>query len=198
MGWKISKEINKIFSFMTLFVFLAHQLQAEVNKECPTGILNETENICLAKTDIINEINKDFQTVFAFGNVTSISQPPLIITPKIAIEAPTDLTPLKNLKKLEKISRPLRAKMKPQNDINLLSVVRVLDEKGAIHLNRCLQKLNGNIRERHFSGLTEEFETLEKLTMSYKKETNPLKKIFTRSPSQKECINYLDFILMAG
>ena len=122
----------------------------------------------------------------------------MVITPKIAIEAPTDLTPLKNLKKPEKISRPLRAKMKPQNDINLLSVVKVLDEKGTIHLNRCLQKLNSNVRERHFSGLAEEFETLEKLTMSHKKETNPLKKIFTRSPSQKECINYLDFILMAG
>ena len=198
MGWKIFKEINKIFSFMTLFVFLAHQLQAELNKECLTGILSQTENTCLAKSDIINEINKDFQTVFAFGNVTSISQPPLVITPKIAIEAPTALTPLKNLKKPEKISRPLRAKMKPQNDINLLSVVKVLDEKGAIHLNRCLQKLNSNIRERHFSGLAEEFETLEKLTMSHKKATNPFKKIFTRSPSQKECINYLDFILMAG
>ena len=198
MGWKIFKEINKIFSFMTFFVLLAHQLHAEVSKDCLTGILNETENTCLAKSDIINEINKDFQTVFAFGNVTSISQPPLVITPKIAIEAPTDLTPLKNLKKPEKISRPLRAKMKPQNDTNLLSVVKVLDEKGAIHLNRCLQKLNSNVRERYFSGLAEEFETLEKLTVSHKKETNPLKKIFTRSPSQKECINYLDFILMAG
>ena len=122
----------------------------------------------------------------------------MVITPKIAIEAPTDLAPLKNLKKPEKINRPLRAKMKLQNDINLLSVVKVLDEKGAIHLNRCLQKLNSNARERHFSGLAKEFETLEKLTMSHKKETNPLKKIFTRSPSQKECINYLDFILMAG
>ena len=198
MGWKIFKEINKIFSFMTLFVFLAHQLQAEVSKDCLTGILNETENTCLAKSDIINEINKDFQTVFAFGNITSISQPPLVITPKIAIEAPTDLKPLKNLEKPEKISRPLRAKMKPQNDINLLAVVKVLDEKGSLHLNRCLKKLNSNARERHFSGLAEEFETLEKLTMSHKKDTNPLKKIFTRSPSQKECINYLDFILMAG
>ena len=40
--------------------------------------------------------------------------------------------------------------MKPQNDINLLSVVKVLDEKGAIHLNRCLQKLNSNAREAFF------------------------------------------------
>ena len=198
MGLKIFKEINKIFSFMTLFVFLANQLHAEVNKDCLIGILGENENICTAKSDIINEINKDFQTVYATGNVSSISQPPLVITPKIAIEAPTNLTPLKNLETPEKISRPLRAKMKPQNDINLLAVVKVLDEKGSIHLNRCLKKLNSNARDRYFSGLDEEFETLEKLTMSHKKETNPLKKIFTRSPSQKECINYLDFILMAG
>ena len=34
MGWKVFKEINKIFSFMTLFVFLAYQLQAEVSKDC--------------------------------------------------------------------------------------------------------------------------------------------------------------------
>ena len=198
MGWKIFKEINTTFSFISLFVFLAHQLHAEISKDCLTENLSGTENTCLAKSDIINEINKDFQTVFAFGNVTSISQPPLVITPKIAIEAPTDLTPIKNLEKPEKISRQLRAKMKPQNDINLLAVVKVLDEKGSLHLNRCLKKLNNNTRDRYFSGLDEEFETLEKLTVSHKKETNPLKKIFTRSPSQKECINYLDFILMAG
>ena len=94
MGWKIFKKINKTFSFISLFVFLAHHVHAEIIKDCLTGILNETENTCLAKSDIINEINKDFQTAFAFGNVTSISQPPLVITPKIAIEAPTDLTPL--------------------------------------------------------------------------------------------------------
>ena len=198
MGWKIFKETNKIFSFMTLFGFSALQLYAEVNNDCLTAIPGESGNICVAKSDIISEINKDFQTVYATGNVTSISQPPLVITPKIAIEAPTDLTPMKNLKKPEKISRPLRAKMKPQNDINLLAVVKVLDEKGSLHLNRCLKKVNSNAREMHFSGLSEEFETLEKLTMSHEKETNPLKKIFTRSPSQKECINYLDFILMAG
>ena len=63
MNWKIIKEINKAFSFISLFVFLAHQLQAEVSKDCLTGILKETENTCLAKSDIINEINKDFQTV---------------------------------------------------------------------------------------------------------------------------------------
>lgn len=198
MHWKILKEIIKPFSFISLFVFLAHQLHAEISKDCLTGVIVENENMCVGKSDLIDDINKDFQTVYATGNITSISQPPLVITPKIAIEAPTNLSPLKNLNKPEKINRPLRAKMKPQNDINLFAVVKVLDEKGSLHLNRCLQKLSSNVRKRHFSGLAEEFETLEKLTMSHKKETNPLKKIFTRSPSQKECINYLDFILMAG
>ena len=51
MSWKVFREINKIFSFMTLFVFLAHQLLAEVSKDCLTGILNETENT----NKVINE-----------------------------------------------------------------------------------------------------------------------------------------------
>ena len=169
MNWKTLKEIIKTFSFISLFVFLAHQLHAEISKDCLTGVIVENENMCVGKSDIINEINKDFQTVYATGNVTSISQPPLVITPKIAIEAPTNLSPLKNLNKPEKIIRPLRAKMKPQNDINLLAVVKVLDEKGSLHLNRCLKKLNNNTRDRYFSGLDEEFETLEKLTVSHKK-----------------------------
>ena len=99
MNWKTLKEIIKTFSFISLFVFLAHQLHAEISKDCLTGVIVENENMCVGKSDIINEINKDFQTVYATGNVTSISQPPLVITPKIAIEAPSDLTPLKNLKK---------------------------------------------------------------------------------------------------
>jgi len=41
-------------------------------------------------------------------------------------------------------------------------------------------------------------ETLESLANSSKTQISPIKKLFTQSPSQKDCINYLDFILMAG
>jgi len=97
-----------------------------------------------------------------------------------------------------KVMRPLRAKVKPSEKANLFDIVKVLDEKGSMHLGRCLKKLNNKARERHFSGLSQELETLDTLANSSKNEISPIKKLFTQSPSQKECINYLDFILMAG
>ncbi len=131
----------------------------------------------------------------------AISQPPLIITPKITIEAPETPSNLQSISKNvepEKIIRPLRAKVKPSEKFELFDIVKVLDEKGSMHLGRCLKKLNNKVRERHFLGFSEELETLETLTNSPKKETSPIRKLFTQSPSQKDCINYLDFILMAG
>jgi len=133
--------------------------------------------------------------------VTAISQPPLIITPKVTIQAPEAPSNLQTISKnIEptKIMRPLRANVKPSEKSHLFDVVKVLDEKGSIHLGRCLNKLSNKARERHFSGLSKELETLETLANSSKKEISPIKKLFTQSPSRKDCINYLDFILMAG
>ena len=161
----------------------------------------ENEGLCISTSEIIHEINSDFQTVYSIGNVAAISQPPLIITPKITIEAPETPSNLQSISKNvepEKIIRPLRAKVKPSEKLELFDIVKVLDEKGSMHLGRCLKKLNNKVRERHFSGFSEELDTLEALTNSPKKEISPIKKLFTQSPSQKDCINYLDFILMAG
>ena len=198
MIWRFAKNIKKIFLIMILVVFSTDQLKAEINGNCPKENDGQNGSICVANLEIINQINEDFQTVYAVGNVTAISQPPLVITPKIAIEAPINLQTLDELEKPEKIVPPLRAKMKPNININLRDIVKVLDDTGSMHLNRCLKKLSDKTRKRHFSGLAKEFETLEILVNSNEKETNPVKKLFTQSPSQKDCINYLDFILMAG
>ena len=122
----------------------------------------------------------------------------LIIIPKVTIEAPPNLQVITGNKKVTKIERPLRAKVKPNKKLPLFDIVKVLDQKGSMHLGRCLRKLNHKTRETHFSGLRKELETLETLANSSKNEISPIKKLFTQSPSQKDCINYLDFILMAG
>ena len=128
----------------------------------------------------------------------AISQPPLIIIPEVTIEAPPNLQVITGHKKVTKVERPLRAKVKPNKKLPLFDIVKVLDQKGSMHLGRCLRKLNNKTRETHFSGLRKELETLETLANSSKNEISPIKKLFTQSPSQKDCINYLDFILMAG
>ena len=198
MIWKFANQIQKLFPFLILIVLSTKQLQAEVNPNCSKDTLVKNKGLCITSSKIIDKINSDFQTVFSIGNVTAISQPPLIITPKVTIEAPPSLQTIGKIIKPVKVMRPLRAKVKPSEKINLFNIVKVLDEKGSMHLGRCLKKLNNKARERHFSGLSQELETLDTLANSSKNEISPIKKLFTQSPSQKECINYLDFILMAG
>ena len=201
MVWKVANQIQKLVPFLILIVLSTKPLQAEIDNNCSKTGLVENKGLCIGASEIIDEINSDFQTVYSIGNVAAISQPPLIITPKIIIEAPETPSNLQSISKNvepEKIIRPLRAKVKPTEKIELFDIVKVLDEKGSMHLGRCLKKLNNKVRERHFSGFSEELDTLEVLTNSPKKEISPIKKLFTQSPSKKDCINYLDFILMAG
>ena len=200
MIWKVANQIQKLVPFLILIVLSTKQLEAEIYNNCQKTGLVESKGLCIGTSEIIDEINSDFQTVYSVGNVTAISQPPLIITPKVTVEAPeapsNRQTLVKNVK--TKIIRPLIAKVKPSEKPELFDIVKVLDEKGSMHLGRCLKKLNSKVRQRHFSEFSEELETLETLTNSSKKEIGPIKKLFTQSPSQKDCINYLDFILMAG
>ena len=201
MIWKVANQIQKLVPFLILIVLSTKQLQAEIDNNCSKTGLVENKGLCIGASQIIDKINSDFQTVYSISNVTAISQPPLIITPRITIEAPEAPSNLQSISKNvepEKIIRPLRAKVKPSEKLELFDIVKVLDEKGSMHLGRCLKKLNNKVRERHFSGFSEELDTLEALTNSPKKEISPIKKLFTQSPSQKDCINYLDFILMAG
>ena len=201
MIWKVANQLRKLVPFLILIVLTTKQLQAEINSTCSKPGLVENEGLCIGASEIIDEINSDFQTVYSVGNVTAISQPPLIITPKVTVEAPeapsNRQTNVKSVKPT-KILRPLIAKVNPSPKTELFDIVKVLDEKGSMHLGRCLKKLNNKAREKHFSGFSEELETLETLTNSSKREISPIKKLFTQSPSQKDCINYLDFILMAG
>ena len=198
MIWKFAYQIRKLIPFFTLIVLTTNQLQADTNERCPEASSGESKELCVSTSEMINGINSDFQTVYSFGNVTEISQPPLIIIPKVTIEAPPNLEVITSHKKVTKIERPLRAKVKPNKKFPLFDIVKVLDQKGSMHLGRCLRKLNHKTRETHFSGLRKELETLETLANSSKNEISPIKKLFTQSPSQKDCINYLDFILMAG
>ncbi len=195
---KFTNQIQKLIPFFTLIFLTTNQLQADIIERCPEASFGESKELCVSTSEMINGINSDFQTVYSFGNVTEISQPPLIIIPTVTIEAPPNLQVITGHEKVTKIERPLRAKVKPNKEFPLFDIVKVLDQKGSMHLGRCLRKLNNKTRETHFSGLRKELETLETLANSSKNEISPIRKLFTQSPSQKDCINYLDFILMAG
>ena len=198
MMWNIARKIQKIIPFIILIVLSTKQLQAELEKHCAKAKLVENKELCIETPKFIKEINNDFQIAYSFGNVTSISQPPLIITPEVNIDAPSGPKTIDRIEKPIEVKQPLRAKVKPSQKNQLFEVVKVLDNKGSEHLGRCLKKLTAETRKKHFSSYGEELKTLDTLTYSSKNEINPIKKLFTQTPSRKDCINYLDFILMAG
>ena len=198
MMWNIARKIQKIIPFIILIVLSTKQLQAEREKHCAKAKLMENKELCIETPEIIKEINNDFRIAYSFGNVTTISQPPLIITPEVNIDAPAGPKTIDRIEKPIEVKQPLMAKVKPSQKNQLFEVVKVLDNKGSEHLGRCLKKLTAETRKKHFSSYGEELKTLDTLTYSSKNEINPIKKLFTQTPSRKDCINYLDFILMAG
>jgi len=94
MIWKVANQMQKLVPFLILIVLSTKQLEAEINNNCPKTGLVESKGLCIDTSEIIDEINIDFQTVYSVGNVTAISQPPLIITPKVTVEAPEALANL--------------------------------------------------------------------------------------------------------
>ena len=171
---------------------------ADISRNCSNEPGKENKILCANNLEIISEINKDFQAVYSVGHVTAISQPPLIISPKVNVEAPTEFQPINDLKETVVSEQSLKPKTKVNKKVNLLDIVKVLDKKGSMQLDRCLKKLNTQTRERYFSGFGNELKTLETLANPQKNRSNPFQKLFRQSPSKKDCINYLDFILLAG
>mgnify|MGYP005643822189 CR=1 FL=1 len=88
MIWKFANQIRKLIPFFTLIVLTTNQLQADIKERCQEASSGESKELCVSTSEMINGINSDFQSVYSIGNVTAISQPPLIIIPKVTIEAP--------------------------------------------------------------------------------------------------------------
>ena len=102
MIWKFAKQIKTLVPFLILIALSTNQMQAEINPKCAKSGLLEKSGLCISTSEIINEINNEFQTVYSIGNVTAISQPPLIITPKITIQAPAVPSNLQTIREREK------------------------------------------------------------------------------------------------
>ena len=73
MIWKFTKQIKTLVPFLILIALSTNQLQAEINPNCSKSGLVENEELCIGTSEIIDEINRDFQTVYSIGNVAAIS-----------------------------------------------------------------------------------------------------------------------------
>jgi len=196
-------SLNFLSIFTSAFLFLAASSfysVANTKQNCAgENTANET-SVCDSKFTVIAGLNRDFQKIYGVGSVTTISQPPLVIVPEVTLETPTSLNLEPNSsEKVNKIVRPLSPKSeKPVNNLDLLGVVSVLDQKGSKHLESCLKKLTHKTKEHHFPTFKKELEMLKEISTKRSGKKGLLQGILVRSPSKRECINYLDFILMAG
>ena len=158
--------IGTITTILLVLAISGSQSLANTKQICNSNALTNEMPHCDTKFEVIAGLNKDFQEVYGFGSVSSISQPPLVIMPEIAFAAPT--------------------------------IVNVLDKKGSRHLSICLKRLSYETKERHFSNFKKELEMLEEISAKPSNKPSLLAAILGRSPSRQDCINYLDFILMAS
>ena len=192
--------IGTFTTILLVFAISSSQSLANTKENCNTKTLTNETSPCETKFEVIAGLNKDFQEVYGFGSVSSISQPPLVIMPEIAFAAPTvSDESLDTKESTKKIIRPISAQRKrPSSDLNLINIVNVLDKKGSRHLSICLKRLSYETKERHFSNFKKELEMLEEISTKPSNKPSLLAAVLGRSPSRQECINYLDFILMAS
>ncbi len=192
--------IGTFTTILLVFAFSSSQSLANTKENCNTKTLTNETSLCETKFEVIAGLNKDFQEVYGFGSVSSISQPPLVIMPEIGFAAPTVSDEnLDTEEPTKKIIRPISAQRKrPSSDLNLINIVNVLDKKGSRHLSICLKRLSYETKERHFSNFKKELEMLEEMSSKPSIKPSLLAAVLGRSPSRQDCINYLDFILMAS
>ena len=195
---KISK-LQVLFGFIFCF-FLSSQSHALMKNTCSLANSNELSLSCQEKTDLIVTLNKDFEKIYSLGSTASLSQPPLVIVPKVSIETPKALT---SKLRSETITSPKKKPVSKIKNINknkkqISDLFRVLDAKGSYQLGKCLKKLSAKNREEHFPEFKEEFATLEKLSQARIKSSIFTNNFFFNTPSKRKCVAYLDFILMAS
>ena len=192
--------ITRTLSAIIFILSLTPHLVAETKQKCNS--LQDNQNIfdCGTPMEIVDQLNLDVQKVFALGSAAVLSQPPLVKMPTIAHETPVSFQDKNNQIIDEELIRPpLKAErsLGVKKD-NLFSVLNVLDHEGTKNLKRCLKKLSNTNREQHFSKFERELKEMEKFTKAHSSVSTSLKDMLTKSPSKEQCINYLDFILMAS
>ena len=131
------------------------------------------------------------------GGIVNISQPPLIIVPEIQINVPTTKKARKDVILKQKVNGRSKTKQTLGLDKNYFAkIIIALDAKGKRQLNQCMLKLTDKKLGDYYPDFSNELSTLKTVALTTTKQPSKLGSIISRSPSQKECLKYLDFILM--
>jgi len=159
------------------------------------------ENIgyCQGKLENLNSINLQSSKVFSSGAVVSMSQPPMVIVPQIEINFPTRQDSNRKISLRPNFNSQSETKVEHNLDEKYFTkIVDALDLTGKKHLNQCMARISDNKLKRHYRDLSNEISALKAVALKSAIKPNKLGSLLLRTPSQKDCFKYLDFILMIG
>lgn len=188
-------NFRKLLVSLTLIVFGTVSPAASAGETCKNPLSNN--KFCSQKAEKLNSINNQFKNAFSGGGVVNISQPPLVIIPEIEINIPSILENDRKNNLRPKIAKRLKTKKNLDKNY-FIKIVDALDTTGKKHLNQCISKISDNRLKDHYSDFLHEINTLKTITSIKQEKFNAIGLLISKSPSQKDCFKYLDFILMIG
>ena len=160
---------------------------------------NIDDDYCTSKFEHLAAINNQFNKTIMAGGIVNISQPPLIIVPEIQINVPTTKKAQNDDILKQKVNGRSKTKQTLGLDKNYFAkILTALDAKGKRQLNQCMLKLTDKKLGDYYPNFSNELSTLKTVALTTTKQPSKLGLFISRSPSQKECLKYLDFILMIG
>ena len=186
-------SFRKLLASLTLIIFSIMSLTAIAEEDCKSPQSNS--NFCQVKGENLHSINRQFDKAFSAGSVVNISQPPLVIIPEIQINVPTDLGSDTKITLRPKTVK--RSKLKENLDKNYFTkIVEALDKTGKRHLNQCMSRISDDRLKNHYPDFVTELNALKTITFPKQEKFSKIGSLLSKSPSQKACFKYLDFILM--
>ena len=191
----LKNGLGKPVDLLMIFAFGIISSAALSNDVCSDP--NIYDDYCTSKFEHLAAINNQFNKTIMAGGIVNISQPPLIIVPEIQINVPTTKKAQNDDILKQKVNGRSKTKQTLGLDKNYFAkILTVLDAKGKRQLNQCMLKLTDKKLGDYYPDFSNELSTLKTVTLTNTKQPSKLGSIISRSPSQKECLKYLDFILM--
>ena len=191
----LKNGLRRTFDLLMIFAFGIISSAALSNDVCNDSKIDD--DYCTSKFEHLAAINNQFNKTIMAGGIVNISQPPLIIVPEIQINVPTTKKAQNDDILKQKVNGRSKTKQTLGLDKNYFAkIINALDAKGKRQLNQCMLKLTDKKLGDYYPDFSNELSTLKTVALTTTKQPSKLGSIISRSPSQKECLKYLDFILM--
>ena len=191
----LKNGLRRTFDLLMIFAFGIISSAALSNDVCNDSKIDD--DYCTSKFEHLAAINNQFNKTIMAGGIVNISQPPLIIVPEIQINVPTTKKAQNDDILKQKVNGRSKTKQTLGLDKNYFAkIITALDAKGKRQLNQCMLKLTDKKLGDYYPDFSNELSTLKTVALTTTKQPSKLGSIISRSPSQKECLKYLDFILM--